>query len=208
MKIKSLFRRLTVLSLFVLIIFSIETNAQQDQAENRPKPILIASGKSPEITRPRIIVAKKTAISRVPAKEEQKLKPTDFKLEKKTFELINEKRKESGLEPVKWNDKIAELARQHSENMAKFSFFSHIGLNGRTVDQRALDFGIIKWSAISENIAYNKGFENPSEFAVERWMISDVHRRNLLDSRWKESAVGIAVSEDGAYFFTQIFLVK
>ena len=92
--------------------------------------------------------------------------------------------------------------------MAKHSFFSHVGVNGRMIDERAIDFGLDDWRSIGENIAYNKGFSNPVEFAVERWMLSDGHRRNLLHSRWRESGVGVAVTADGTYFFTQVFVVN
>ena len=136
------------------------------------------------------------------------LKPTDYSLEKKAFKLINIKRAEKGLAALEWNDSVAKLARQHSENMARHGFFSHVGVNGRMIDERAIDFGLDNWRSIGENIAYNKGFSNPVEFAVERWMLSAGHRRNLLHSRWKESGIGVAVTAEGMYFFTQVFVVN
>jgi uncharacterized protein YkwD len=131
---------------------------------------------------------------------------TSLDLEKKTFRLINQKRGENGLQPLIWSEKIAALARVHSKNMAEYKFFSHKGLNGRLVDERAIDFGINRWQAISENIAFNRGFANPAEFAVERWMISTPHRVNLLNNRWQESGIGLAIAPDGSHYFTQIFL--
>ena len=92
--------------------------------------------------------------------------------------------------------------------MAKHSFFSHVGLNGRVIDQRAYDFGVRNWRAIGENIAFNKGFKNPADFAVKRWMLSTTHKHNLLDSRWTDSGIGVGITKDGTYYFTQIFLVE
>jgi uncharacterized protein YkwD len=46
------------------------------------------------------------------------------------------------------------------------------------------------------------------EFAVERWMKSPKHRENLLSSRWKESGIGIAVTGNGTYYFTEVFLLR
>ena len=92
--------------------------------------------------------------------------------------------------------------------MAVYGFLSHIGLNGRLVDRRAADSGIDEWQGIGENIAFNKGFANPTSLAVERWMLSAGHKLNLLDSRWTESGLGIAVTKDGKYFFTQIFIFR
>lgn len=204
----SFFVRLVISNLLIILFISVNIFAQKNETEVKAKIIAANSKSDKEITRPRVVAQKSSAIGRIPAKEKQKIKSNDLSLEKKTFQLINDKRKENGLEPVIWNDKIAELAREHSQDMAKYSFFSHIGLKGGLVDQRAIDFGIKKWKAVSENIAYNKGFDNPEEFAVERWMLSNGHRMNLLDARWQESGLGIAVTEDGMYFFTQIFLEK
>ncbi|MEZ5307591.1 MAG: CAP domain-containing protein [Pyrinomonadaceae bacterium] len=129
-------------------------------------------------------------------------------LERETFGLINLKRMEKGLGDLSWNKQLSDLAREHSRNMATNGFFSHYGLNGRTVDLRATDQGIIEWRAIGENIAYSKGVQNPTSFAVERWMLSEGHRRNLLSGFWTETGVGVAVTKDGKYFFTQVFLTK
>ena len=62
-------------------------------------------------------------------------------LEKETFDLINLQRIEHGLPVLTWNQSLSDLARKHSENMAVYGFFSHIGVNGRLVDRRASDSG-------------------------------------------------------------------
>ncbi|MEP6903390.1 MAG: CAP domain-containing protein [Actinomycetota bacterium] len=131
-----------------------------------------------------------------------------FNLEKQTFALINEERAKIGLSLLNWSDDVAKIARLHSENMAKFNFFSHTGIDGKMVNDRADTFGITKWTAMGENIAYNRGYKNPIECVVEKWMQSPSHRENLLNNRWKESAIGIAVTDDGTYYFTQVFLVR
>jgi uncharacterized protein YkwD len=128
--------------------------------------------------------------------------------EKQTFALINQKRAEFGLQPIVWSDEVAKIARLHSENMAKYNFFSHTGIDGKMVNNRADLLGITKWTAMGENIAYNRGYQKPLECAVEKWMESPGHRENLLNDRWKESAIGIAVTADGTYYFTQVFLVR
>ncbi len=133
---------------------------------------------------------------------------SSFDLEKQAFALLNTQRAAQGLPALVWNDDVAKIARMHSENMAKYKFFSHTGLDGLMVNDRADLCGVSRWKSIGENIAYNRGYENPVEFAVERWMHSTSHRENILNDRWKESAVGVAVSEDGAFYFTQVFLIR
>jgi uncharacterized protein YkwD len=129
-------------------------------------------------------------------------------MERKAFDLLNGKRKDKGLDVLIWSDTVANIARIHSSNMATYKFFSHSGLDGLTVDGRADSVGFSKWRAIGENIAYNRGFDNPVEFTVERWMLSDSHRKNLLDKRWKEAGIGVSKSNDGTYYFTEVFTVR
>ncbi|MFN2412479.1 MAG: CAP domain-containing protein, partial [Pyrinomonadaceae bacterium] len=128
--------------------------------------------------------------------------------ERRSFELINLKRAAAGLSPLDWNDDLASLARTHSDDMAVVKFFSHKGSDGSMIDVRADKHGLGEWSAIGENIAFVQGYLEPVEFAVERWMESPGHKNNLLGTRWKESAIGVAITEDGRYYFTQVFLLR
>ncbi|HSI88056.1 MAG TPA: CAP domain-containing protein [Pyrinomonadaceae bacterium] len=131
-----------------------------------------------------------------------------FSVERTAFQLMNVERATRGLPTLKWSDRIAKVAREHSHSMAMNSFFSHRGLDGSMVDDRADKYGISDWRAIGENIAYLRGYTAPETFAVEKWMQSPSHRQNLLGSQWTESAIGVAVTDDGTYYFTQVFLVE
>lgn len=128
-------------------------------------------------------------------------------LERQVFELINRKRAENGLQPLVWSERVAQVARLHSRNMASYNFFSHVGIDGKRVDSRANSTGV-SWRSIGENIAYNRGFGSPVERVVEQWMRSTSHRQNLLSGGWKESGVGITLTSDGKYYFTQVFIKK
>lgn len=129
-------------------------------------------------------------------------------LEKLAFNLLNEQRAAKNLPALQWDEDVAKIARMHSENMAKYKFFSHTGLDGTMVNDRADLCGVSRWKAIGENIAFNRGYDKPADFAVERWMNSISHRENILNDRWKQSAVGVAVADDGSYYFTQVFLAR
>lgn len=191
--------------LFLIFAAYSPAEAQEKKTEDEPakvRTVYVITDKKEQAqtTRPRISVVK-TEASREASR-------AAFDLERAAFQLINQKRLQSGLSPLEWNEQIAELARSHSLSMADYKFFSHKGLNGNLIDERAVEFGLDKWRAIGENIAFNQGFENPVEFAVERWMQSVSHRQNLLHGRWKESGIGVAVTSDGKYYFTQIFLLR
>jgi len=129
-------------------------------------------------------------------------------LEQRVFEQINQKRLENGLKKLIWSDEVARIARTHSANMANFNFFSHQGLDGKRVDDRADAAGLRKWRMIGENIAYNSGFENPVERAIFGWMNSAGHRQNILRDNWNETGIGVAVSPQGRFYITQVFLKR
>lgn len=131
-----------------------------------------------------------------------------IELERLAFELLNAQRAAKNLPALQWDEDVAKIARMHSENMAKYKFFSHTGLDGTMVNDRADLCGVSRWKAIGENIAFNRGYDKPADFAVERWMKSVSHRDNILNDRWKQSAVGVAVADDGSYYFTQVFLAR
>ncbi len=147
-------------------------------------------------------VADKTADVKAP------IAVNTVEVERSAFELLNNKRVENGLQPLAWSEELAAIARMHSQNMAELKFFSHRGLDNKLVSDRADDTGLRKWRAIGENIAFNRGFPDPIGKAFDSWLNSPAHRNNMLDRNWKESAVGVAVSEDGSYYFTQVFLVR
>lgn len=128
--------------------------------------------------------------------------------ERTAFAMLNQKRAENGLKPLVWSDELATIARLHSQNMADFKFFSHRGMDNKLVSDRADAIGVSKWRAIGENIAYNRGYQDPIGKAVQLWLESPSHRHNLLDGGWRESAVGVAVAADGSYYFTQVFLTR
>lgn len=128
--------------------------------------------------------------------------------EREIFDLINKKRAEAGLESLSWSSDLATLARQHSDDMAEFRYFSHRGNDGTMVDDRADKLGISNWTAIGENIAFARGFDDAALCAVDQWMKSTAHQKNLLDKRWKETGIGVAILPDGTYYFTQVFLLR
>lgn len=128
--------------------------------------------------------------------------------ERRAFDLINKIRTEQGLAPLTWNDDLAGVGRLHSQNMAEFKFFSHRGLDSKLVSDRADDLKIGKWRSIGENIAFSRGYADPVEKAVELWLNSPEHKRNMMEATWHESAIGVAKSQDGSIYFTQVFLSR
>jgi uncharacterized protein YkwD len=133
-------------------------------------------------------------------------KPND--IEKRAFEQTNLARIKNGLPPLAWDGEVCRMARAHSENMSRQGFFSHATPEGLRLRDRARLVGIIHYSVLGENIAYNQGYEDPGAFAVERWMLSPKHRANILSTEFRAMAIGTFIAPDGSVYLTQTFITR
>ena len=129
-------------------------------------------------------------------------------LERQAFDILNQRRAEKGLSAIKWSEDMAKVARVHSLEMAQFNYFSHAGRNGKMVNDRADLLGYSNWQALGENIAFSRGYEKPADLACEGWMKSPAHRDNILNTRWKDAGIGVALAADGSYYFTEVFIMR
>jgi uncharacterized protein YkwD len=128
--------------------------------------------------------------------------------ERRAFDLVNAERQKRGLSPLVWDGALTRLARYHSENMARDGVLSHTDGDGLDLSGRAQVLGLHNWRALGENIAYNQGYSDPTAFAVERWMVSEKHRENILNGEYTHAGIGIARAADGRVFFTQVFMER
>ena len=207
----------------LLLIFSIHVPGQTFQPDQQIVAEMTAYARKVEndavLTRPRLVY--KPASVPVSFAQNDSLKPfkildnetglgkiKTLALEHQAFEILNDERLKNGLNALEWNDELARIARLHSENMARFKFFSHAGLDGSMVNNRADALGVSNWQSIGENIVYNRGFKKPVESACQQWMNSPSHRQNILNKKWKASGIGAAIAPDGTYYFTQVFILS
>ncbi len=128
-------------------------------------------------------------------------------LEKATHEQINKYRVSKKLPPLSVDPRITQQARIHSENMASGKVkFSHDGFDGRA--KAILSEGsanAIPYQSVAENVAYNMGFSDPVRNAVDGWIKSDGHRKNM-EGQFNLTGIGIAKNAKGEYYFTQLFV--
>src|SRR5262249_41113468 len=117
-------------------------------------------------------------------------------LEQRIFQLVNQERTKHGLSPLTWDPALNRSARGHSTNMALNTFFAHKNLEGQGPKERIVKAGAKSFSRYGENIAYNWGNEDPAVFAVERWMLSEGHRENIL-GKFNASAIGVFIKPNG-----------
>ena len=134
------------------------------------------------------------------------VEPND--IEKRAFEQTNAVRVKNGLPALSWDSEVCLMARTHSESMSRLNFFSHVTPGGQRLRDRARAAGILRYSVLGENIAYNQGYDDPGAFAVERWMASPKHRDNILSKDFRAMAIGSYVGPDGSVYLTQTFITR
>ncbi len=128
--------------------------------------------------------------------------------EREVFELVNRERSRARLQNLIWVDRLADLARDYSRQMAREGFFDHYDRKGRTVTDRALSARIRNWSSIGENLFFCEPHDYFANTAVKGWMRSRTHRTNILDRDWTETGIGVATGRDGSIFITQVFTTQ
>ena len=155
-----------------------------------------------------------------------------FALETRFHEMINVQRQQNGLSPLSYDSFLASIARGHSYDMVLRNFFEHENPDG--LDQRARgdaagypcirDFGTYYTEGLSENlyqgyryntyltapngtiVQYNwKTVDQIAEQAVNGWMNSDGHRKNILDYHLQQEGIGVAFSSDDKIYVTENF---
>jgi uncharacterized protein YkwD len=123
------------------------------------------------------------------------------------FQLINRERYKYRLSAFEWDDDLADVAENYSEQMAKSRFFSHYDKKGLTVVDRAMKEGITQYRKIGENLFYCLNCPDFESDSVKGWLKSPSHRRSIFDN-FTATGIGIAESKDGGIYITQVFLKR
>lgn len=126
------------------------------------------------------------------------------KIEGSIFQKINQQRRSKGLQPLKTNKTLTQVARSHSKEMAKHGFYDHRGKQGDTPRQRVEASGV-QAGLVGENLVKFSQRPNPAVVAVQSWMRSSAHRRNILLPNATETGIGIWKRGE-TYYMTQIFV--
>ena len=132
--------------------------------------------------------------------------------EKAIFDQTNAYRSGAGLAALVWDDKLAEVAREHSEDMVENNYFSHTNLQDESPKDRGLRHN---YTVVGENIGkispylsggekyeYNSS-DGMAKLMMQFWMAGQ-HKYNLLNPSFTNVGVGIAYNGN-EYLITQTF---
>jgi uncharacterized protein YkwD len=152
-------------------------------------------------------------------------------LENEIHQLINQQRQKHGLILLSFDVTLANIARKHSQDMLKRNFFSHQNPEGKSPTDRGKivgfnchkNYGSYYTEGIAENIfkshlynsiTYYNGVPDYhwmsqneiAQSAVNGWMNSSGHRKNILTKTYDIEGIGVAVSlEIKEIYITQNF---
>ena len=124
--------------------------------------------------------------------------------QKEVVDLVNVERTNRGLNPLKLDEKLSNVATTKSQDMINKNYFDHTSPTYGSPFDMMKQFGI-SYKSAGENIAM--GQNSPKE-VVTAWMNSPGHRANILNSSFTDIGVGIAKNSSGSIYWTQMFIGK
>jgi uncharacterized protein YkwD len=121
---------------------------------------------------------------------------------------VNEERANNGVAALSYSEDLATVARDHSQYQSEQGYIMHIQEDGDTVGDR-LDQDGITCSGWGENVLQNNQADQSAaeaaDITVQQWMDSTGHRENILNSEFTEEGIGVAITDTGELYATQVF---
>jgi uncharacterized protein YkwD len=122
----------------------------------------------------------------------------DASLERAVVNAVNAVRAAHGLRPLAVSRGLRAAAYGHTSALATSGLFQHESPDGTSFDRRIRKAyptrGFHSWSA-GENLVFGTA-PFSAEDAVQAWLESPPHRRNLLSRAWREIGVGAVLAQN------------
>ena len=115
--------------------------------------------------------------------------------EREVGQLTNAERSNLNIHTLEWDEKLQEIARTHSKDMAENGFFSHDNLIGDGPSERGDKVGYYcrkpGREGLGENIYFiDGGNYSKADRSVQGWMESSGHRRLMLERKFDKIGIG------------------
>src|SRR5262245_48931729 len=114
--------------------------------------------------------------------------------ERELLKLVNQERKDAGLEALQWNSNLAAAAELHTRTLADHGALSHRFPGEPDLTQRVSATGA-RFNAVAENVAVA---ETPED-AHLGLMNSPGHRANILNPNYNAVGIGVVAVGDRIY---------
>jgi uncharacterized protein YkwD len=111
--------------------------------------------------------------------------------------LVNAERAKRGLRAVAGSWRLRRAAQGHSDDMVARDYFDHVTPGGSGLAERVGATGYLRrrpdW-ALGEAIGWAEGALATPSALMSAWMASPPHRRVILDGRYRDLGVGVAMA--------------
>ncbi|WP_420568205.1 CAP domain-containing protein [Thalassovita sp.] len=101
---------------------------------------------------------------------------------------LKQVRLNAGVPPLKYNGALTRAAQHHANDMVRRGFYAHVNPDGVNFDKRVSDEGYCV-ASLAENLTEKAKTE---EQAIQMWMNSPPHRRNMLNPKYTHVGIGSA----------------
>lgn len=119
------------------------------------------------------------------------------------IQYINNERIKQGLNPLLKDSKLMDIAQRKSNEMVEKNYFLHTSPTYGTPFNMMKNFGIT-YKTAGENLAGNSTMKG----AVDSWMNSEGHRKNILSNTYTNIGVGVTKNERYGYIISAMFIRK
>ena len=106
--------------------------------------------------------------------------------------------------PLRWDQRLAAVAKAHSEDMARSGSLSHAGADGSAPWQR-VSYSGIQWLSTGENVARVRDAAEAEELFMDEPKFQQNHRSNILNPNYTHVGVGVARDSEGTLYITADF---
>ena len=118
------------------------------------------------------------------------------KIKRATLCLLNKRRAAHGRRDLRHNRRLARAARGHALDMVRRDYYSHTAPGGVSFVDRIMRADYVDpgegWT-LGENLAWGSYRLATPWSIVHSWMHSPGHRANILNPRFREIGIGVAV---------------
>jgi len=121
--------------------------------------------------------------------------------------LTNRRRAAAGLVALRWDERLAGLARERAAYMAETGEFSHTQSDGTNVFDMIVASNI-RWYGAGEIIAWNTAaaLDYSAAFAVQGWMGSPSHRDIVMSNGYNYVGFGLAIAPSGQRYWAGVYI--
>lgn len=128
-------------------------------------------------------------------------------IEQDVHQIANQERQVTGVDPIGYDLKLAEIARTHSQDMAVHQFLSDNSYEGNSLNHRyafagyncKVQVGAYVYSTSNENIAVVSAQGDEFQIAqhiVKTWLGNVADSGNIFDVTHKTEGIGVALTEN------------